>query len=90
MQYSYISIAFEAQLCLSGTRVQLKAFLTKENAFIRPEPNFVLNQNPAAFFCQPGLLATGAGSEVHTIRCCTSLQVKLGLEICYKIYEPFC
>lgn len=56
-------------VCLIGTVVQLTAVLTNENAFMSPEPNFVLNQNPAALFCQPGLLATGAGSEVHTMRC---------------------
>lgn len=57
------------QVRRSGTVVQLTAVLTKENAFMSPEPNFVLNHSPAAFLCQPGLFATGAGSDVHTIRC---------------------
>lgn len=74
-------MAFMVQLCLSGTVVQLAAVLTKANAFISPEPNLVLNHSPAAFFCQPGLLATGAGSEVQTIRCCVSLHVKSGLKV---------
>lgn len=80
-------MAFTVQLCRTGTVVQLKALLTKANAFISPEPNLVLNHSPAALRCQPGLLATGAGSEVQTIKCCTSRHVKSGLkfEFCLKI-----
>jgi hypothetical protein len=58
--------------------VQLIAVLTRPKAFIKPKPNLVLNQKPAAFCCQPGLSTTGSTSEVQTIKCWTSLQLRFG------------
>lgn len=68
------------QIDLSGTRVQLIEALTKPWAFIKPKPNLLLNRYPAVFICQPSLSYRGATSDVNTIKCCTSLHVKLPLE----------
>lgn len=68
------------QIVFSGTVVQLIAVLTRPKAFIKPKPNLVLNQKPAAFCCQPGLSTTGSTSEVQTIKCWTSLQLRFGLQ----------
>lgn len=76
----YLKSAWISHVFLAGTVVQLTAAPTRPNAFMSPNPNLLLNQSPAAFCCHPGLSATGANSEVHTIRCWTSLQVKFGLQ----------
>lgn len=67
------------QEILSGTFVQFTAAETKACAFIKPKPNLLLNHNPPAFFCQPGLSDMGASSDVQIIKCWTSLQDKFGL-----------
>lgn len=77
------------QVLLSGTVVQFAAVFTKACAFISPNPRRVLNHNPAAFFCHPGLLATGANSDVQTIICWASLQVRFGLKIAILKHEGY-
>jgi hypothetical protein len=57
------------QMLLGGTVVQLLAAVTRPWAFIRPKPNLVLIQEPAAFRCQPELSLRGAYSAVHMTRC---------------------
>jgi hypothetical protein len=65
---------------LGGTVVQLVAAVTRPWAFISPKPNRVFIQAPAALRCHPELSLRGAYSDVHTTRCCTSLQVSSGLQ----------
>lgn len=65
----------------SGTCFQVagSARSTKALAFRRPNPNLLLTMRPAPFRFQPGLLASGSNSDVHTTMCCRSLQVRSGL-----------
>ena len=53
---------------------------TRALALRRPKPKRLLTISPAPFLFQPGLLARGSNSEVHTTMCCRSLQVSSGLE----------
>ena len=51
------------------------AALTRAAAFNRPNPNRLLTWNPASFVFQPGFAMSGAESDVHATRCCTSRHV---------------
>lgn len=53
---------------------------TRALAFSRPKPKRLLTISPAPFLFQPGLLASGSNSDVHTTKCCRSLQVRSGLK----------
>ena len=66
----------------SGTCFQVAGSARSTRAFAlrRPKPKRLLTISPAPFLFQPGLLARGSNSEVHTTMCCRSLQVSSGLE----------
>jgi len=67
----------------SGTGVQCLPRVTRASASIAPNPNLWLTMIPAPLVDQPPSI-NWERSEVWTIRYCTSLQLKLGLQKWYK------
>lgn len=79
--FPYGKVAGTRQTRCGGTFFHLRPIVTIPWASMRPNPNRVLNLNPAAFINQPRLSFNGLGWDVQTTKCWMSLQLKFGLKI---------